>query len=1040
MANDDEKRAGPRRSPALRTIDDGWWRSPDEIDGCGRPGTSASEIDEAEAARLGQSDFNRRDFLKLLGASLAIAGLPGCEHGPPEELLPYTVPPPGLTPGIPLHYATASVIDGYATGLVATSHDGRPTKLEGNPGHPASLGAGSPFEQAAVWTLYDPRRAQSLLFRGQPSTWDLLRARLLRPRTDHGRGLRFLLEPQSSPLLAAQLAKIIAIYPEARFVFHSPLASGNALSGARAAFGQPALLQYHFDRADVIFSFSSDFLGLMPFSLRHSRDWARRRRVSNPHDAMNRLYMAETRLSVTGSMADERLPLRPSLLVALAAVCADEIRKAAQHVDAGLGAAIATLRRHAEASLSREQLLFAKKAAADLMKHAGAGLVLVGERQPAAVHVLAHAMNDALGNVEKTVGAVAPVRLGESGEPFAESFAELCGELRAGKVKTLWVLGGNPSYAAPADYDFSRLLRAVPESVHLGLYQNETSDDCAWFVPAAHWLESWELARAYDGTLSIVQPLIEPLHNGKSIAQIFAMCAGESDLEPYRLVRDQFESAFPQAKWDDAVQRGFVPNTAAPTLNLELQPAPMVDALDAASSDREDRPNTKAPNSYEIDFVPDYKVLDGRFAENGWLQELPEPVTKLAWDNAALIGHGAARSLGVTKGDLVEIQLGERTLQIAVLPVAGHAEGAITIPLGYGRRAIENASADNLAGGVGFNAYVLRTSDHLHHASGALVKPLRAYLIPGITSLSRNRGYPLAQTQRHFSMEGRPIAIATTLDEYRRNPGFTAEHKGPVPSLMPPRPERGPQWAMSIDLTVCTGCSSCVAACFAENNLMMVGKRGVLHAREMHWIRIDTYFAGSPEKPRVVHQPMLCQHCEKAPCEYVCPVNATVHSEQGLNEMVYNRCVGTRFCSNNCPYKVRRFNWFNWRRQFSANVGPVALQRNPEVTVRDRGVMEKCSYCVQRIRAAEIRADIEQRELKPGEFQTACQQACPTRAIEFGALQWKASPMVRYRDEPRSYAVLHDQGTQPRTMYLARVENPNPIEYTAAEDSKDHNP
>ncbi len=638
----------------------------------------------------------------------------------------------------------------------------------------------------------------------------------------------------------------------------------------------------------------------------------------------------------------------------------------------------------------------------------GAGRAIVaGPRQPAAVHALVHALNAALGNVGRTVRYIAsqlPAGLAGSGiVPLADA-------LRVGEVAWLVVLGGNPAYTAPADLDFTRLLRGVPRSAYLGLYRDETARGCRWFLPARHYLETWGDARAWDGTASLVQPLIAPLYDGRTGYDVLAALAGAPD-DGHTLLRETWRQRRPghdfDRFWDEALQRGVVPDTAAPAVPVK-SPGRGVDALIRAAA------AFPAPDAGGIEVVlaPDASVHDGRFANNPWLQELPDPITKLTWGNAAMLAPRTAARLGVASGHSVEITAGRSRLTIPVLVVPGHADGALTIPLGYGRTAGDAEGEEQVAAGVGANGFALRTAACPFVAAAASVRPVTSGPVP------------LALTQTHWQMEGRPIALGATLEEYRRRPERTPAERGRPLSLYQPEPSAArEQWAMVIDLSTCTGCSACVVACQAENNVPVVGREGVLQSREMHWLRLDRYFAGTPDEPAVLMQPMLCQHCEKAPCEYVCPVSATVHSPDGINEMVYNRCVGTRFCSNNCPYKVRRFNWFDYNGEVSETE---RLAKNPDVTVRARGVMEKCTFCIQRIREGQIAARLDGRALGAGEVRTACQQACPTEAIVFGSATDPADPVTPLRDHPRAYAVLDELGTVPRVRYLTRITNPNP--------------
>lgn len=977
--------------------------------------------------------LHRREMLELMGASMVLAGLGGCFGERANNILPYAQQPPEITPGIPLMYATSMVLDGFATGLLVQSREGRPIKVEGNPEHPASLGATNVFAQASVLELYDPRRARAVLHSGLPSSWlSFYEQVALQPRP----GLRFLLPPQSSPLMGALIAQVQRLRPDAGFTFHAPLHRGAAYAGARRIFGRALDAQYDFRQARIILSLDADFTAAMPMSVRWARDFAEARRLSSPAGQMNRLYIVEAMPSPTGTVADHRLRARSGDVAAVAAhVLAELVAMDAPPpgLPPGIGRDVIDALGSALGDWPRPDMDWIRAVARDLRANAGNSIVIAGDRQPAETHALAYLLNAALGNLGRTVTLAAPAllapegtaaglgdALGEGmggdtaeGTPAVSAFEDLVADMQAGRVDTLVIMEGNPAYTAPVDLAFERALARVPRSVHLSLFHNETSALCRWFLPSTHFLESWGDARAYDGTISFVQPLIEPLYDGIMPTQVLAAFAGQPETSGYVLLRDFWRrrlAATPATtpattidqRWEEYIQRGFIPGTRAPAVSPAVQwreaGAIVASAL---------RPRARA--GLELSFEQSPKVYDGRFTNNGWLLELPHPLTKLTWDNAAIVSPRTAARLGLETTQVVHLRLGardNRSLRAPVLVLPGHADESVTLALGYGREGTES-----LARGVGVNAYLLRTSDAMSFADDLQIE-------------KTGEAYPLALTQDHWRLHGRDIAPITTLEAYRRQPGFTAGLKGPVPSLLPAYPEKLDdwalgieQWAMSIDTTICTGCSACVVACQAENNIPIVGKRGVERSREMHWLRIDRYYVGPDEDPQVVNQPMLCQHCEKAPCEYVCPVNATVHSPDGLNEMTYNRCVGTRFCSNNCPYKVRRFNWF----EYTDDATTEKLQRNPEVTVRERGVMEKCTFCVQRIRRAEIDARIENRSIAPGEVVTACQQACPTGAIQFGSLRHRDTAMVQWREQARSYAVLHDQGTQPRVMYLAKI-------------------
>jgi Fe-S-cluster-containing dehydrogenase component/anaerobic selenocysteine-containing dehydrogenase len=957
--------------------------------------------------------LDRRELLQLLGASMALASMSGCNEPPTGKILPYVAQPPELTPGRLVEYASAMVLDGFATGLLVQSREGRPIKIEGNPEHPASLGATGVFEQAAVLSLYDPDRARSPLDRGLPQSWLTFFEAMT--RTEGLRGLRFMLPPQSSPLLAALIERIQQRHPGAGFTFHSPIDRRPVYEAARRLFGRPLEAQYDFRRADVVLSFDADFLSSMPNSVRWARDFAARRRPATPMDEMSRLYVVETSFSPTGSIADHRLAVRPSLVVhvaarVLAALVAQGLRPPdmPDALARALGPAAGSP--HA-APHTGQHAGWIAAVARDLAQSRGQSVVLAGPHQPAEVHVLAHLINVVLGNVGRTVTLTEPALL----QPLGPDISELVSDMRAGRVETLIMLETNPVYTAPADLDFAGALRQVPRTVHHGLYHDETSAHCHWFLPATHFLESWGDARAYDGTLTFVQPLLRPLYGSRSMVEILAAFAGRFDIDGHTLLQSFWLPRLPAAPssswhWEQSLQRGFLDGSQhapVPLASLVInwsEAALALDRVARAAAPAAPAAVTASPRTLELAFEPSPTVYDGRFANNGWLLELPQPLTKLTWDNAALVSPAMAARLGAHSGDVVELTSGGRSLRAPVLVLPGHADEAVTLHLGWGRQSSETLARDR-----GVDVYRLRTSATLAFARDLAVTPTGAT-------------HPLAITQDHWRLHGRDLALHTTISHYRSHPDFAAMHKAAQPSLLPVQERTGLQWAMTIDTAICTGCSACVIACQAENNVPIVGKNGVARSREMHWLRIDQYFVGSAESLEVIHQPMLCQHCEQAPCEYVCPVYATSHSPDGLNEMTYNRCIGTRFCSNNCPYKVRRFNWFEYQEDRSSR----RLQHNPDVTVRERGVMEKCTYCVQRIRRAEMDARMQDRPLAPGAVVTACQQACPTGAIQFASLDDVNSETVRRRREPRSYFALHELGTRPRTMYLAKINNPNP--------------
>jgi Fe-S-cluster-containing dehydrogenase component/anaerobic selenocysteine-containing dehydrogenase len=946
--------------------------------------------DQQRAASAPEEGPSRRQFLEVMGASAALAAAAGCGRKRDQELRPYVYQPEHVVPGRPNHYATAHVMNGFAAGVVVESHEGRPIKLEGNEQHPASLGKTDAFTQASILDLYDPDRSAAIRHRGRPASWpevlEALRAAMVAARASGGRGLRILTGAITSPTLVDQLARLSRRFPNLTWHRHDPVGQDQLYAGLERAFGRPLAPLYRFREARVVVALDADLLGWGPGAVRYAHDWARLRKPRGPDQDMNRMYVAEPMPTVTGARADQRLGVQAGRIGPLAAELARRLG-----IDTG------TLAAHAGHAPGHAGPWLAQ-AVADLEAHRGAGLVLAGPGQPAAVHALVAAMNDHLGNTGTTVAYVPPVEAGagdtEDPPGRAASLDQLVTDIRAGLVEQLLVLGGNPAYTAPADVPFAEAAREVRFSLHLGLHADETAEVCQWHVPRAHYLETWSDARAYDGTISILQPLIEPLHQGRSEHEILAVLDDQPGLTAYRIVRGYWKRqrggpGF-ERFWKLAVHDGVIPGSAAEPVRVSLGEAWKRAALAA--------PGT----GLELVFAPDNRVAEGSFANNAWMQEMPDPITRLTWDNAALMSPATAAAHGLSAEDVVELRLGGRSVRAAVWEVPGTAADTVVVHLGYGRR-----RGGRVAGGAGFDAYQLRAHRSPHVA-------------PGLELASTGERYALATTQHHHTMEGRDLVRHTTLDEYRRNPDVLSKKFEPL-SLYPDWAPGAHAWGMSIDLTTCTGCSACVIACQAENNIPTVGKEGVRAGREMHWIRVDRYYQGSPGDPHIVHQPVPCMHCEKAPCEPVCPVAATVHSADGLNDMIYNRCVGTRFCSNNCPYKVRRFNFFG----YAEGASPLEqLRANPDVTVRSRGVMEKCTYCVQRIRRAGIEARKEGRAIRDGEVQTACQQACPTEAIVFGDAGDPDTRVSREKRSPRDYALLEHLNTRPRTTYLGLIRNP----------------
>ncbi len=939
-----------------------------------------------QAAPL-EAGLDRRDFLKLLGASMALAGLSACARPPmpDEKIVPYVRGPAEVTPGKPLFYATAVTYGGYAEGVLAESHQGRPTKLEGNPDHPASRGATAAVTQAQVLSLYDPDRSTTVLGGGEPREWEEFVEALTAAAggLEGGQGLAILTENVTSPTLAAQLEQVLAAYPQAAWYQWDALHPDDEVAGSRLAFGADVRPVHDLTQADVIVSLGADFLDRGPGRLAHARDFAARRRAHTADADMNRLYQLESTPSPTGVVADHRVALRPSQVAAAAAVLAGRLGVDAPAAEAPAGLSAALL----------------DAMVADLQGAQGTSLVIAGAEQPPVVHALAAAMNAALGNVGTTVSYVA----NPSARPAVhrEEIAALSAAMRAGDVGALLVLGANPVHTAPADLSFGDALAQVPFSAHVGLYVDETARACGWHVPQAHFLETWGDARAFDGSVTITQPLILPFYGGKSHSEVLSALLGEGDATAYDAVRTYWQGRVSgdfDAFWRESVFRGVIAGTAEAA--VEVSPAAVTEPLPAGGD-------------LELHLVHDSALLDGRLANNGWLQELPRPISKLTWDNAALLAPRTAERLGVRTGDVVTLTASGRSLDAPVLVQPGQAEGAVTLALGFGR-----AAAGSVGNGVGVDAYALSTTESPWAA------PVQVSAVGGT--------YRLVTTQEHHALEGtgenRFIVRAGTLSQFREEPDHpafvhpVAHHEE---DLYPDFVYEGYKWGMVIDQTVCTGCNACVVACQAENNVPIVGKQEVWRNREMHWLRVDSYYGGSIDDPTFYAQPMLCQHCEKAPCEPVCPVGATVHDSEGLNVMVYNRCVGTRYCSNNCPYKVRRFNYLQYA-ELDTAATPLSLAHNPDVTVRSRGVMEKCTYCTQRISRARIEAANEDRRIQDLEVVTACQAACPTEAIVFGDLNLEGSAVNRVKSSPLNYFMLEELQTQPRTTYLAKVTNPNP--------------
>ncbi|HEY4231796.1 MAG TPA: TAT-variant-translocated molybdopterin oxidoreductase [Lacipirellulaceae bacterium] len=1005
------------------------WRSLDELAGDPRVMALARREFPSLLDRLVDAP-SRREFLRLMGASLALAGLEGCIRQPEEKIVPYVRAPEQIIPGKPLYYATAMTHGGASLGLLVESQMGRPVKVEGNPLHPAvpevmskandatksslRFGATDAFAQAIVLSLYDPDRSQTVIHAGQIDTWESfytqLRERLEKDTTTGGAGLRVLSEAVISPTLVDQIEALLKRFPGAKWHQYEPINEDAAIAGARLAFGASIVPSYDLAQADVILSLDADFLVDGPQRLVDGRAFAERRKVGGANaGSMNRLYMVETGRTQTGAVADHRLAVGPR-----------EVIQFTWAIAAAFGLQSAKSRFSEVIGVSQSWI---DVVVGDLRKSRGRSVVLAGRMQPPVVHALAHWLNQALGNIGTTVTYRDPIVA--RAELNSESMRELTEGVRAGEVSTLIMLGGNPAYNAPAELKFGEVLAGVPFTVHLSEYVDETSAQCGWHIPAAHLLESWSDTRAADSTASIVQPLIAPLYGGKTSHELVAALLGDPDAKSHDLVRGYWErwhqrrgaSDSFDAIWRTALHDGVVAGTQMPPVIRTLRPD-IANALEHELDAINELPNAEL----QIAFRPDPSVWDGRFANNGWLQELPRPFSKLTWNNAVLVSPATAAEHSLKSGDVVEIVISSGSVKLPVVVVPGHPRQTVTVHIGYGRTA-----AGRIGNSVGVNIYPLRTSD--------------APWFAGIDRLKKTgTRVNLATTQHHHLLEGRNLIRTGTLAEFvaaPQHPKFmdVDEDTNPQESLYPQREWAGYQWGMVVNQSACFGCNACVVACQAENNVPIVGADQVSRGREMHWLRIDNYYDGSPDDPETYHQPMLCMHCEMAPCEVVCPVAATTHSDEGLNEMTYNRCVGTRYCSNNCPYKVRRFNFFDYNAELRENA-TMQLRPNPDVTVRSRGVMEKCTYCVQRINEARITTEKQDRTIHDGEIVTACQAACPAEALTFGNLNEATSAVAQLAKSSLNYSVLGELNTRPRTTHLAVVRNPNPaLRHTSDEST-----
>ncbi|MEM9663886.1 MAG: TAT-variant-translocated molybdopterin oxidoreductase [Bacteroidota bacterium] len=1011
---------------------------------------------DPEFERLNQHEFmpgaldpptstSRRQFMQLMGASMALAGLTACRR-PVEKILPYSRKPEEVIPGVPLHYATSMPFRGDLKGILVTSHEGRPTKAEGNPEHPSTQGTAGLWAQASVLNLYDPDRSQVVLREGEESSWTDFVNWVAQFRIGAERKrVAVLSEVTTSPTVRALRAQLAETFPQLTWATYRPDGPDNEADGLRQAFGQSVRTVYRFSEAEVIVSFDADFLGAVnPIHASNAREYADSRRVLQPGDPMSRLYVAESYYTVTGGMADHRIRLRSSDIPAFAAAVARRL---------GVEPIGATT------SFDTDPRVLA--IADDLLDAESRGVVLAGEAQPPEVHALCAAINARLGAYGTTVELLGAPDV-EPATPMRD-LLELMRSMRQGEFDAFILLGVNPVYDAPVDLDVAGAMGAVPETIHLGPHVDETAREARWHLPLAHYLEAWGDGRAYDGTLSVIQPLIAPLYeDAHSAAEVLSLLATGIDSAGYDIVRSvwrgEVDGPFEKG-WRRVLHDGFLPETRY--ANAQVTGPVQVPAFDNA------RLTGLAQDDLEVVFRLSDTVFDGSYTNNAWCLELPDPANKIVWDNVAVFSPNTAEALGVTVEyrtgthyvSMIDLRVNGQTVQMPAWILPGHADNSVTVHLGFGR---DISSVREIRKAIFFD------TDHktdiygqgaISSEVGVNVGPLRSLDGPRIATevsvVPTGETYEIVTTQDHGFMgpgpsesEARPLARFATISEYEAQPDIFPAMEPTLPGgeawedyptlwqddhpsqtdALKDNPYYKNQWAMTVDLNVCSGCNACVVACQAENNIMVIGKEEVGKGREMHWLRIDRYFVTEGESqdlsdPKMVVQPLSCVHCENAPCEAVCPVAATVHSPDGTNQMIYNRCIGTRYCSNNCPYKVRRYNWFNWTKNLPVQV---RMQLNPNVTTRFRGVMEKCSYCIQRIREVQQRAGLENRPIVDGEIKSACQQACPSDAIAFGDLNDPNSDVVRMKANTRRYDLLAYLNVKPRTSYLGRLSNPNP--------------
>ena len=982
---------------------------------------------------LKQSDHNednglsRRNFLSLIAASVALAGLEGCKK-PVQKIIPYVEAEIGTIPGIPKYYASTIPWKNNALGVVIENHDERPVKVEGNEKHPSTLGKSNAFSQASTIEMYDPDRARGVKYNGEKVDWSEYLKFAKDINKGDGKGLAVLMQESSSPTIKSIQNDFKTKFPSASWVSYESVNNENLYKGIEKAFSKKLQPIYRLENAQIIVSLGSDFLGVDDNNIYNTRKVAQNRDIVDENSTMNRLYVAESSITSTGSSADHRLNIPQHEMESILAELSYELKKLGLSVDAN--------------KVKSSNNLWIKAAAEDLMSNRGDSIILGGSQLSPEFHQLIALLNNQLN---------APVDyypLSLSQVSSLADFKSLCDDIKNNKIKNLIILGANPVYDSPADFNFGDLLKNVPNSVHLTNILDETSKLCSWNIAMTHYFECWGDAMSYDGFVSIVQPQIMPLFDSKSAIQVLTPLVYSKELSSYDTVKNVWKSDIVKSgnferEWEKVLHDGLYKNTIIK--KEQVRPSSKTSTAQLNNSIKLD------DNKFEIVFNASSSVYDGRFANNGWLQEIPKPVTSLTWDNAALISIKVAKKLNIKNGQMIEIKIDNKSIKLPAWITPGQNQKSISLELGYGRE-----FEGRLGSGVGFNVYPLRMSSNPSYSLNASISVL-------------DETYPLASTQDHHGLEEDQYAAPgfdklsnnevqsripelvkqSTLDYYKDNPDWVQkkveEHKPDKKrswadhSMYNPEPEydysKGPQWGMSIDLTSCTSCNACSIACQSENNIPVVGKQQVMNGREMHWIRIDNYFAGDPDNPEMSTQSVACVHCELAPCETVCPVAATTHSSDGVNQMTYNRCLGTRYCANNCPYKVRKFNFYNYTRDLPE---VVQMAMNPDVSIRFRGVMEKCTYCYQRVSAARISAENENRDIQDGDFQVACQQSCPADAIKFGDINDPNSAVSKAKRRNRDYALLAHLGTAPRTTYLAKIRNQNPKLSSNAHNGSHH--